>query len=88
MEHHIWCNFFMNKVEGCKMCIRLHKEYPVEDKSASELLKKYFPDIVGYYHKAEKLRANRSKKMKDRDDDIACLIYLIYIVAFNVVVWL
>lgn len=44
-EHHVWCNFFMRPIEGCKMCERLWKEYPYNTNSdISELMAKNFPD--------------------------------------------
>ena len=43
-EHHIWCNYYHQPVEGCKMCERLRREYP-EDYSLDEMSKKYFPDV-------------------------------------------
>lgn len=47
-EHHVWCNFFMRPVRGCRMCRELWKKFPYDnDEWASEHLQgKHFPDVV------------------------------------------
>lgn len=44
-QHHIWCNYFMRPREGCSLCERLYREYPM-DKSPDEMMKEYFPDVI------------------------------------------
>jgi len=36
----------MKSVEGCKMCERLNREYPVKDSTPEELMKRYFPNAI------------------------------------------
>jgi hypothetical protein len=37
-RHHIWCNNYMNPYDGCKMCKRLEKEYPMGNRDADQML--------------------------------------------------
>jgi hypothetical protein len=44
-KHHLWCNWFMRKAEGCEMCDKLFAEYPYEtEEEAAELYSKHFPE--------------------------------------------
>ena len=45
MDHHIWCNYFMQPEKDCKMCKRLREKYP-DNLSPDGLQKKYFPDAI------------------------------------------
>ena len=46
-KHHIWCNFAMfRRVEECKQCKGLFKDYPMEGLTPDELMKKHFPNNV------------------------------------------
>ena len=46
-EHHIWCSFFERPREGCQMCERLYKEYPMkEGETGEDLMKKHFPNNI------------------------------------------
>lgn len=42
--HHIWCNYFMRPVKGCKMCEGLRARYPDDGLTPNELAKKHFPE--------------------------------------------
>ena len=44
--HHPWCNFFGKPREGCKLCEKLYREYPVVGESYGEMMAKYFPDVI------------------------------------------
>jgi hypothetical protein len=46
IEHHIWCNFTNKDPNNCKLCDRLFKEYPMEDKSPEKMIETYFPDVI------------------------------------------
>ncbi len=44
-RHHPWCNFFPLPREGCKMCGRLFRDYPLrEGESVAEMIGREFPD--------------------------------------------
>lgn len=45
-KHHIFCNYFSTDPTTCKFCERLEEEYPMENMTPDELLKKYFPDAI------------------------------------------
>ena len=45
-KHHIWCNRYFESVEGCKECERLYKEFPLDNLTPDEALKKYFPNVT------------------------------------------
>ncbi len=45
-EHHIWCNHYYKPREGCKMCEKFYKKYPMDGLTQGELLKKHFPNAI------------------------------------------
>ena len=47
IEHHPFCNYFARQREGCDMCERMYKNYPMEPGMVPEdLIEKYFPDVT------------------------------------------
>jgi hypothetical protein len=45
-QHHIWCNFPHTNPDTCKMCERFYRDYPMDDLTPDELLKKHFPNAI------------------------------------------
>lgn len=45
-KHHIWCNYFSIDPSKCKMCKRLYKEYPIDNMTPTDMIKKYFPKVI------------------------------------------
>ena len=48
--HHPFCSWFLKPSEGCKMCEKLYKSYPIKidnitKDSLYEITRKYFPDV-------------------------------------------
>lgn len=46
VRHHVWCNYFLHP-EGLCRCEQLHREYPEEGRSQREMVKHYYPEVLG-----------------------------------------
>jgi len=46
-QHHPFCNFFALPREGCKMCEKFYKRFPMDDVgNPTDVITKYFPDVA------------------------------------------